>query len=246
MREWHDKFFAGVYTKVLAHTFPDAVSRKQANGIKARLGLRRGQRALDLPCGQGRITLSLARLGIRMVGVDLQPHYIQRAKTLAKRRRLKADFQMGDMRHAAFQNEFDAAFNWFGSFGYFNTRQNQQVLANFFRALKPGGRFLLQCPNKDWIERNFRSVMEYTVGGIKVTQNNRWVKFGKTIRTDWTFRSRNKIERQVSVMRQFDQKDLTVLLKKAGFRKIRFYSDLKGNPLGQDSTAIIVVAQRPK
>ena len=246
MRKWHDKFFAGVYTKVLAHTFSEAISREQAKGIKARLSLRRGQRALDLPCGQGRIALALARLGIQMVGVDLQPHYIRRARTLGKRDRLKAQFQIGDMRHTPFQGEFDAAFNWFGSFGYFNTRQNKEVLANFFRALKPGGRFLLQCPNKDWIKRNFKPVMEATTAGVRMTQRNRWEPGHRSIRTHWTFRSRTKIERYVSVMHQFDKKDLATLLKGAGFQKIRFYGGLKGRPLGPDSTAIVVIAHKPK
>ncbi|HVZ80191.1 MAG TPA: methyltransferase domain-containing protein [bacterium] len=246
MREWHDKFFAGTYTRILAHTFTKHATREQARGIKHLLGLRKGQKVLDLPCGQGRVTLALARMGIRAIGVDRQPHYIRRAKTLGHRAHLKAEFQVGDMRETSFQGEFDAAFNWFGSFGYFNARQNKKVLANFFRALKPGGRFVLQCPNKDWIKRNFKPVMEATIAGIRMTQRNRWEAKDRSIRTYWTFQSKTKTDRYVSVMHQYDKKDLARLLKSVGFRKIRFFGGLSGKPLHEDSAGIIAVAAKPK
>ncbi|CAF4819188.1 unnamed protein product [Rotaria sp. Silwood2] len=42
-----------------------------------------------------------------------------------------------------YDNEFDAVINMFYSFGFFETdEENNQVLQNFYNALKPGGKFL--------------------------------------------------------------------------------------------------------
>ena len=53
--------------------------------------------------------------------------------------------------------EFDAAFNWFGSFGFFSEEDNLRFLRRVFAVLKPGGRFLLEGMNKTWLLANFKA-----------------------------------------------------------------------------------------
>ncbi len=57
----------------------------------------------------------------------------------------------GDMRSLPFEREFDAVYSYYTSFGYFGDDENERVLAGVARALKPGGRFLLEMANRDWI-----------------------------------------------------------------------------------------------
>ena len=52
-------------------------------------------------------------------------------------------WRAGDMLSLPFEREFDAVYSFFTSFGYFGDDENEQVLAGIARALKPGGRFLL-------------------------------------------------------------------------------------------------------
>ena len=49
--------------------------------------------------------------------------------------------------------EFDAVVNWFTSFGYFDPQTNDRVLARFARALRPGGRLLLELHNPWRLQR---------------------------------------------------------------------------------------------
>jgi SAM-dependent methyltransferase len=51
------------------------------------------------------------------------------------------------MRELRYESEFDAVVNWFTSFGYFDPATNDAVLAAFARALRPGGRLLLDLYN---------------------------------------------------------------------------------------------------
>lgn len=51
----------------------DERADEQAAFIKKVLRLRKGQTVLDAPCGDGRIAVGLARLGLLVVGVDHDP-----------------------------------------------------------------------------------------------------------------------------------------------------------------------------
>ena len=61
MAEWFERFFNGLYARVLPKSWDDAVSLDQARKVKRLLGLRKGQSCLDVPCGMGRLTIPLAR-----------------------------------------------------------------------------------------------------------------------------------------------------------------------------------------
>ena len=55
------------------------------------------------------------------------------------------------MRALPFAGAFDAAYSYFTSFGYYSDAENERVLAGVARALRQGGRFLLDVPNRDGI-----------------------------------------------------------------------------------------------
>jgi ubiquinone/menaquinone biosynthesis C-methylase UbiE len=244
--EWHDKFFSGIYTQMLAGTFDRATNEHQARGIKRRLKLRKGQSVLDVPCGQGRVTIPLARLGMKAYGLDRQAHYIRLAKAAAKRQRAKVEFTVGDMRALPFREKFNGLFNWFGSFGYFSDKENRKVLEGFYRALKPGGQLLVEGLNKDFILMNFKERMEVTAGGVKSIHENRWSKADRRMHSRWTLLSGRKKEVHQIVMRLFNARELKLLFRQAGFRQVRFYDGLNGRPAKADTVRLIVVAQKPR
>jgi len=54
------------------------------------------------------------------------------------------------MCHIPWENRLDAVINVFTAFGYFDDEvENQQVLEGVHRALKPGGRFLVDLPDRE-------------------------------------------------------------------------------------------------
>jgi cyclopropane fatty-acyl-phospholipid synthase-like methyltransferase len=109
------------------------------------LDLRPGDTLLDLACGSGAHALRLARQGIRVVGVDIAPSLVRHCSDQAAAEGLaSATFVQGDMRALEFNEAFDAVVVLGGSFGFFDDAVNEQVVAGVARALKPGGRLLLQ------------------------------------------------------------------------------------------------------
>jgi 2-polyprenyl-3-methyl-5-hydroxy-6-metoxy-1,4-benzoquinol methylase len=61
-------------------------------------GRRRGGAVLDLVCGSGRFTIPLARSGLEVVGGDLPPSMLKRARTKATAASVGIDFIEMDMR----------------------------------------------------------------------------------------------------------------------------------------------------
>ncbi|HOX06519.1 MAG TPA: class I SAM-dependent methyltransferase [Planctomycetota bacterium] len=244
-REWYEKFFDGLYGRVLSSQFERAKSLEQARVIKRLLGVRRGQRVLDVPCGQGRITLPLARMGLAMTGVDRTGAYVAKARMLAGRGRLKARFLQGDMRAIAFDREFDAVFNWFGSFGYFSDADNLRFCRRVLAALKPGGRFLVEGMNKSWVLVHFRPSIETRVGGVLATQRNRLRPGDKRIRSIWTLRRGRRTERHIVSMRVFTGTELRGFLRSAGFGEVRLHGP-GGGRFTRHSQRLIAVASKPR
>jgi SAM-dependent methyltransferase len=124
-------------------------SEADAELVARLLSLGPGARVLDVPCGEGRIAGRLARRGCEVVGVDSSRRFLE----LARESWPEVTFRHGDMRELAFESEFDAIVNWFTSFGYFDRETNDAVLRAFARALRPGGRLLLEFHNPGRLER---------------------------------------------------------------------------------------------
>ena len=149
-RDWTKAFFrADVFTP----GDPDALAMAPAEASAAwrLLGLKKDARVLDLACGTGRHSVQFARRGATVLGVDKTREYLVQARRAARGMKNCA-FVEGDMRRLPFSEEFDAAVNLWTSFGYFSKpSEDLAVLKGVARALKPGGRFLIELVDHGWI-----------------------------------------------------------------------------------------------
>ena len=53
--DWTDTFFTGLWGELQRRSYPRAETEREARFIRRALGLRKGSRVLDVPCGDGRI-----------------------------------------------------------------------------------------------------------------------------------------------------------------------------------------------
>jgi SAM-dependent methyltransferase len=143
--EVFDDDYLYFYEEVLGDKRSDA----DAAVVARLLSLEAGMRVLDVPCGEGRIAGRLAALGCDVVGIDNNERFVE----LARARHPGPQYRVGDMRELAYDTEFDAVLNWFTSFGYFDAPTNDAVLSAFARALRPGGRLLLDIYNPARLRR---------------------------------------------------------------------------------------------
>ena len=119
--DWYTKFFNEDYPKIYCERLSqDATERETAFVVDA-LGLRDGDRVLDLACGHGRHAVALAQRGMVVTGQDLNEDYLRMAREDAARAGVEIETVHGDMREIPFTDEFDAVINMFTAFGYFDS-----------------------------------------------------------------------------------------------------------------------------
>jgi SAM-dependent methyltransferase len=106
-------------------------------------------RVLDMACGSGRHSLELRRRGFEVVGADISADLIEIARRDAAEAGLDVDFVLSDLRDLDFEDEFDLVLNLNdGAIGYLESdEENLRTFEVISRALRPGGRNLLQLPN---------------------------------------------------------------------------------------------------
>ncbi|HEY8545308.1 MAG TPA: class I SAM-dependent methyltransferase [Acidimicrobiales bacterium] len=106
------------------------------------LGLRPGDRLLDVGCGPGRHAYAFAEAGVEVVGVDISQRFVDLAAASAPP---GTSFRRLDARALPFDAEFDAAISLCqGAFGLAGgpgapLDADADVLAGIGRALRPGG-----------------------------------------------------------------------------------------------------------
>ena len=115
------------------------------------------ERILDLACGYGRHSLSFAKRGYTVVGVDITKEYIEDAILTAKENDLTADFILSDIRDINFTNEFDVVLNLAdGAIGYLeNDKENLKIFDVVSKSLKSGGKHFMDVCNAEHAETYF-------------------------------------------------------------------------------------------
>lgn len=245
--EWFTRFFDAGYVAQLLEEKPPAQTRAEVEFVLRSLRLSPGARILDMPCGYGRHASALARRGFRVVAVDLS-----RAMIAEARRRFpegpRLRFARRDMRRITYRGEFDAVVNLYTSFGYFTPAQNEATLRRMARALRPGGRILIDhgdpgydatLPGRLW----YRSGSKRFI--LEERRFDRTTKITESTQLVVTTGRRFIVQRRLR-FQAFSLPQWRGLLPRAGLRFLRAYSGYDGRRYRPASTGrLIVVAERP-
>ncbi|KAA9331710.1 class I SAM-dependent methyltransferase [Adhaeribacter soli] len=117
--------------------------RSSLNDIELNLlGDLQGKSVLHLQCHFGQDSISLARLGAIVTGVDLSDKAIEKARELDRQTETNAEFICSDLYELPehLHKKFDLVFTSYGTIGWLPDLDKwAKVVAHF---LKPGGRFI--------------------------------------------------------------------------------------------------------
>ena len=250
---WYKTFYDEHYLKEYAQGLTPERTQREVDFINGTLNLPQaapgatgGARILDLCCGHGRHTVELAAAGYSVVGQDLSVTFLDLAKDAAAARNLQIQFVHSDMREIPFEGEFDAVINMFTAFGYFNDEENQKVLDAVARALKPGGKFLIDLLNTLRIIRDFRPQGwdELSDGTVALTKRD-YNLFTGNIEERRTYIDPDGIQREVHlVWRLYFYPELTKMLNRADLTPIQVFGDYDGSEYTWDSRRMIVLAEK--
>jgi len=247
LRPWFEEVFDEDYLRTLPFMTADQTLREVAF-IKDALSPPADGHILDVACGYGRHAIELSQRGLRVTGLDLSLPLLIRAADESQRRALSVNFVHADMREMAFDSQFDGAYCVLSSFGYFDEDTNLKVATSICRALKPGGRFLLDTLNRDYIVSDLPTRVWWEGDGCVVLEE---VDFNfhtsrVIIRRSVVFQDGRQMEQDISI-RAYSLHELGKMLRQAGFRVLDVSGSLatKGNFFGATSRNIIMVCERP-
>lgn len=218
---------------------PDEVGEEEARFVRRALRLRRGQSVLDAPCGAGRIAFHLAQSGCRVTGIDLRPQFVERARKRFRNAGLDGRFEASDLRELDFVDAFHGIYNWFGSFGYFSDSENADLLQRYSRALRRGGRLLVEQVNRERILRRFTE--ELRQGDI--IRRNEWNKNSQRMISYQIIAETGS--KNMSSMRLYTPGQLKDLFGKTGLTVEAVLGFPPGEPLRPSSQRMIIVGRKP-
>jgi SAM-dependent methyltransferase len=148
--EWYRDWFNSVYYHKLYFQRDEAEAQGFILKLIEHLKPTAGGRMLDVACGRGRHSRFLASKGFDVTGIDISFDSIAYAKQFET---ATLQFYQHDMRLPCWVNYFDYAFNFFTSFGYFNTRrEHDDAVRTIAQSLKPNGILLFDYLNVHYIE----------------------------------------------------------------------------------------------
>jgi SAM-dependent methyltransferase len=242
--DWTDTFFTGIWETLLKNVYTEEESIEQARFVHRALRLREGSRVADIPCGDGRISIELAKAGCEVVGVDRSAASVRRARNRVRSLRLPAEFHAGDMRRLRVGGSFDAVLNWWGSFGYYDDETNLAVLRRFSELLVPGGRVLIDQVNRERVLRRFMHEAEDDYGPASVSVRNVWNPERQSVDGTWTITKGGRRTRRRSSVRLYTPKQLERMMTRAGLALERQYGDERGSRYGRGSRRMISIGRK--
>jgi len=160
---WYKDWFDSPFYHKLYFERDESEATAFINTLLGYLNPSPGSRMLDIGCGRGRHSRIFAEKKFNVTGIDISPASIIFAKKYEKE---NLEFYQQDMRLPFRVNYFDYAFNFFTSFGYFNTRrENDDAIRTIANSLKENGVFVIDYLNVHFAENKLVYNEERTLDG---------------------------------------------------------------------------------
>jgi SAM-dependent methyltransferase len=240
-RSWFGPGYLALYDQYLAERTPVEIDQ-----LEALLSLRPPLRILDLPCGQGRHAIELARRSYDVTGVDLSPFLLKVAEERAKAAGVRVRWLSGDMRQPIAAEGFDVVLNLFTSLGYFaDEMDDRRVVAAAATMLLPGGRFVLEVINGERLMAQFQEREWFTVGQAAVVERRSLDRSTRRMVVERTVTTPKETQVNVHAIRLYMSRDVDAMLREAGFGQVELYGDWSGEPLTPESLRVLAVATMP-
>jgi ubiquinone/menaquinone biosynthesis C-methylase UbiE len=246
---WYVEFFGGDYWRIYGSVLTPERTEREAALIVERLGLPPGSKILDLCCGHGRHSIALAAMGYEVTGLDLSQVFLGRARTDAENAGVQLQWVRSDMRYIPFAGEFDAVINLFTAFGYLESdADDEAVLHQVHKALKPGALFLLEFVNRESVMRQFLPCgVDCHEDGLIVLRERRFNLLTSRMEVQVTLLHPSGARTLYNTaVRFYTLTELAGMISSAGLRLEGYYGGLDGSEFTMDAHRLVLLVRKPE
>lgn len=238
-KDWFTDWFNTPYYHILYKDRNDVEAQQFIINITQFLPLSDNALLLDLPCGKGRHSVFLNSLGYKVIGADLSENSIQFAK---KFENPTLKFIIQDMREP-FDLQYDAVFNLFTSFGYFEEdSEDILVLKNIKNCLKENGFFVFDFLNTSFVKNTLVKKEIKIVDGISFYIKREIVD--GFILKHISFFADGENHHYTERVKYLDLQKMTTFFEKVGLNLKYVFGDYQLNAFDENnSKRLILIAQ---
>jgi cyclopropane fatty-acyl-phospholipid synthase-like methyltransferase len=239
-QEWFESWFDSPYYHILYSNRDHEEAQEFIDHLLEELHLPGGSKILDLGCGKGRHSRHLHECGYNVTGVDLSEENIKYCKQYEND---TLEFYVHDMRRLFRIGYYDAVFNLFTSFGYFEQpHQNELVVQAAAKSLHKGGYFLLDYFNAVKAVKDLHAETKIERCNITFTIHKR-VENGFIIK-DVFFTDKGKNYQFQEKVLLLSPDDMMLFFKNSGLQVEALYGDYKLNEFDKETSPRLLLLAR--
>jgi cyclopropane fatty-acyl-phospholipid synthase-like methyltransferase len=238
---WFETFFEGLALDMWRGAVTPEQTAREADFLATHLQLQPGMSVLDVPCGNGRHAIELAKRSIRMTGVDLSAGFFEEARRNAP----DIEWVHTDMRKLPWIGRFDSAYCMGNSFSYFDHDNCQQFLNALASALKPGGRFILESGAvSESILPVLQPERKMRIGDLDFLSRNTYDAAEGRMDITYTFSMGEQREVKQAHQWVFSAAEILRMFRRAGLEPLDAFGDLEGTRYALRSPRLLALARR--
>ena len=261
MKSRQNQFYTSI-SKYYSEIFP--FNPMQLQFVKHNAGDLQGKKILDIGCATGELAFNLAKEGAKVTGIDLNEDLLQQARTgigefrFAESIKHESElstsspaFQIGNMLELKndFQPEhFDVVLCFGNTLVHLkNLQQVKEMFQGVYAVVKPGGHFLLQILNYDYIiEHGVSELPLIETENIKFVRkygfedNSQLVRF----QTDLILKKEEATISNETSLLALKSRELIDLLELADFTGIELFSNFKMELFGGKHLPLVLSCRK--
>lgn len=240
--DWSETFFRGVALDAWRYIVNPEMTRAEVDFIERALNTGPSARLLDVPCGNGRHAIELARRGYQLTGLDRSQEFIEEARTAFPQgiRWVKAD-----MRALHWESEFEGGYCFGNSFGYLSWDEARGFLNAIARALIPGARFIVDTGMAaESILPSLSRNRWHLLGNILMLSESTYHCAESRMDIDYTFVRNGEVEKRPTSSYVFSAGELCRMHGEAGLEVLDLLASTTGDPYHIGSPRLLLISSK--
>lgn len=235
-KKWYASWFDSPFYHILYKDRDHNEAEQFMSNLTEYLNVPENGKILDLACGKGRHAVYLNAIGYDVIGADLSENSISHAKQFENN---TLHFKVHNMCQP-FGETFDAVFNLFTSFGYFENEADNLATIKAIKAnLNDSGFGVIDFMNTDYVIQNLVNKDIKTVNGIDFLQQRR-VENGYIIK-DISFSFEGEDYQFQERVKAFSLSDFKALFEQAGVYLLDVFGDYKLSKFDKSTSQRLVM-----
>jgi SAM-dependent methyltransferase len=241
---WQANFFHGIALDFWRRAISPEQTRAEVDFLEKALQPVPNAQLLDVPCGNGRHALELAKRGYSLTGIDSSEEFVIEAQAASS----AAKFMLGDMCSLPAlvpAQSFDGVYCAGNSFAYLDSKAARKFLGDVAAVLKSGGRFVMDTGMAaEAILPTLGAGRTHRIGDMMVVSENRYHPAESRLDIDYTFIRDGRMDTRPSVSYCFTTGEICRMQAEAGLEVVELRDWYSERPFQLGARGLVVISRK--